>query len=70
MTRLAADAGQGFRLGEVRAGQEDSGEFLVAMLAGVQEPGFRPQYSYNRRELDYFGPGSNNNCNVARIGIL
>ena len=70
MARLAADAGQGLRLGEVRAGQEHPGEFLVAMLAGVQEPGFRPQYSYNRRELDYFGPGSNNNCNVARIGIL
>jgi hypothetical protein len=70
MAWLATDAGQGFRLGEVRAGQEHPGEFLVAMLAGVQESSARSQYSYNGREFDYFGPGPNNNCDVARIGIL
>jgi hypothetical protein len=59
-----------FPSGEVRAGQEHPRELLVAMLAGVQERSARPQFAYNGRELDYFGPGSNNNYNVARMGIL
>jgi len=70
MARLAADAGQGFRLGQVRAGQEHAGEFLVAVLAGMQEPGRRAQDADNGRELDYFGPCSDHNSDVRRISFL
>lgn len=38
------------------------------MLAGVQEPGSRPQPADNRGELDYFRPCPNDNCYVTGIG--
>jgi hypothetical protein len=70
VARLAADAGQGLGLGEAGAGQEHAGEFLVAVLAGMQEPGRRAQDADNGRELDYFGPCSDHNSDVRRISFL
>jgi hypothetical protein len=70
VARLAADAGQGLRLGEPGTGQEHARKFLVAVLAGVQEPGRLAQNANNGRELNYFRARSNNNCDVTRIDVL
>ena len=68
--RLAADAGQGLGRGQTGAGQEHAREFLVVVLAGVQEPGRRAQEADNGRELDYFRPRSDDSRDIRRISFL
>jgi hypothetical protein len=51
---LAADAGQHVRSRQAGRGQEHPGQFGVGVLAGMDEPGLRPQNAYDMRQLDYF----------------
>jgi hypothetical protein len=66
---LAADAVQNFRLGETGSFQENTGEFGVRVLAGVQQSGLIPQHPHNWGKLDYFRPRADNNGHMRAIGI-
>jgi hypothetical protein len=58
---LAADAVQGFGLEEPGGFQEDTGQFGVGVLAGVQETGAVSQHPHNWGQFDNLGPRADYN---------
>ena len=69
VARLAADPVQGFRLREAGRFEEDTREFGVGVLAGVQETGLFSQHPHNRGKLNNFRARANHDSNVQVVGI-
>jgi hypothetical protein len=70
MARLTADTAQGLWRRQAGTGQEYAGELFVTVLACMQEPGRWAEDAYNGRELDYFRPCPDDNCNAPGISVL